>query len=91
MTGNPVVTLNRAVAVAMADGPRAGLAIVDAIDERLAGHQRTEAVRAHLLERAGDLEAAAVHYRTAARLATSLPERDYLAAQAARLTVRPGG
>jgi predicted RNA polymerase sigma factor len=91
MTGNPVVTLNRAVAVAMADGPLAGLAIVDAMDDRLAGHQRTEAVRAHLLERAGDLEGAVVHYRTAARLATSVPERDYLATQAARLSVRTGG
>ena len=88
MTGNPVVALNRSVAVAMADGPAAGLRVLDTVDERLAGHQRTEAVRAHLLEQAGDLEGAAAHYRSAARLATSVPERDYLATQAARLAVR---
>jgi predicted RNA polymerase sigma factor len=84
MTGNPVVTLNRAV---MADAPAAATGR----DRRARRHQRTEAVRAHLLERAGDLEAAAVHYRTAARLATSIPERDYLTTQAARLTVTSGG
>ena len=54
MTGNPVVTLNRAVAAAMADGPAAGLAVLDKVDERLAGHYRLDAVRAHLLEMAGD-------------------------------------
>ena len=54
MTGNPVVTLNRAVAAAMADGPSAGLALLDTVDERLAGHYRLDAVRAHLLEMAGD-------------------------------------
>jgi RNA polymerase sigma factor (sigma-70 family) len=91
MTGNPVVTLNRAVAVAMADGPSAGLALLDTVDDRFAGTQRMEAVRAHLLERAGDRDSAAVHYRAAARLATSVPERDYLATQAARLGVRTTG
>ena len=49
MTGNPVVTLNRAVAAAMAEGPAAGLAILDGMDGSLAGHHRLEAVRAHLL------------------------------------------
>ena len=88
VSGNPVVTLNRAVAVAMADGPQAGLSLLDGVDERLQGTQRMEAVRAHLLERAGEREAAAAHYRTAARLATSVPERDYLATQAARLGTR---
>ena len=91
ITGNPVVTLNRAVAVAMADGPQAGLDLLKTVDERLAGTQRLEAVRAHLLERAGDLDGAAIHYRAAARLATSVPERDYLATQAARLGVRTAG
>jgi RNA polymerase sigma factor (sigma-70 family) len=85
MTGNPVVTLNRAVAAAMADGPSAGLALLDAVDERLAGHYRLDAVRAHLLEMAGDPEAALVHYRAAASRTTSLPERRYLATRAARL------
>ena len=61
MTGNPVVTLNRAVAAAMAHGPAAGLAILDEVDERLAGHHRLDAVRGHLLEMAGDTAGAARH------------------------------
>jgi RNA polymerase sigma factor (sigma-70 family) len=84
---NPMVTLNHAVAVAMVDGPRAGLdllAILDA-DERVAKHHRLEAVRAHLHELAGDHTAARSSYRTAARRTTSLPERRYLEARAARL------
>jgi predicted RNA polymerase sigma factor len=85
MTGNPVVTLNRAVAAAMADGPSAGLAVLDTVDERLNGHYRLDAVRAHLLEMAGDTKAALAHYRTAANRTTSLPEQRYLATQAARL------
>ncbi len=85
MTGNPVVTLNRAVAAAMADGPSAGLALLDAVDERLAGYYRLDAVRAHLLEMAGDTEAALAHYRAAANRTTSLPEQRYLTTQAARL------
>jgi RNA polymerase sigma factor (sigma-70 family) len=85
MTGNPVVTLNRAVAAAMAHGPSSGLAILDAIDERLAGHYRLDAVRAHLLEMAGDTTAALAHYRAAASRTTNLPEQRYLTAQAARL------
>ena len=58
MTGNPVVTLNRAVAAGMAEGPAAGLAILDGMDGALAGNHRLEAVRAHLLEMAGDTDAA---------------------------------
>ena len=85
MTGNPVVTLNRAVAAAMADGPAAGLAILDGIDERMAGHYRLDAVRAHMLEMAGDTDAAVALYRAAAGRTTSLPEQRYLAARAARL------
>jgi RNA polymerase sigma factor (sigma-70 family) len=85
MTGNPVVTVNRAVAAAMADGPSAGLALLDAVDERLNGHYRVDAVRAHLLEMAGDKDAALAHYRAAANRTTSLPEQRYLATQAARL------
>ena len=85
LTGNPVVTLNRAVAAAMADGPDAGLALLDGIDERMAGHYRLDAVRAHLLELAGDTEAARALYRAAAGRTTSLPEQRYLAGRAARL------
>src|SRR5262249_43797980 len=85
MTGNPVVTLNRAVAAAMADGPEAGLALLETVDDRLPGHHRLDAVRAHLLEMAGDPDGALAHYRAAAERATSLPEQHYLATRAARL------
>jgi RNA polymerase sigma factor (sigma-70 family) len=85
MTRNPVVTLSRAVAAAMAHGPHAGLVVLDAVDERLAGHYRLDAVRAHLLEMAGDTQASLAHYRAAAARTTSLPEQRYLAMQAARL------
>jgi predicted RNA polymerase sigma factor len=85
MTGNPVVTLNRAVAAAMAEGPAAGLAILDGMDGSMAGHHRLEAVRGHLLEMAGDPDTALEHYRTAARLTTNLAEQRYLATRAATL------
>jgi predicted RNA polymerase sigma factor len=85
MTGNPIVTLNRAVAAAMAHGPAEGLALLDTVDERLNGHYRLDAVRAHLLEMAGDTEAALAHYRAAAQRTTSLPEQRYLATRAARI------
>ncbi len=83
----PVVTLNRAVAVARVHGSRAGLAIVGTLDndERMAHNHRLEAVRAHLLERAGDIEGARKSYELAARMTASLPERRYLALRAARL------
>jgi RNA polymerase sigma factor (sigma-70 family) len=80
MTGNPVVTLNRAVAVAMVDGPRAGLQLLDGL--RLDTH-RVHAVRGHLLEQAGELAAAAAAYTTAAGRATNVRERDYLTMRAA--------
>ena len=84
---SPVVTLNHAVAVAMVRGPRAGLELLATLDgdDRLAGHHRLDAVRAHLLELAGDREAAREHYRAAARATTSLPEQRYLESRAARL------
>lgn len=84
---NPMVTLNRAVAVAMVSGPRAGLDLLATLyaDDRMSAHHRLHAVRAHLQEMAGDLEAARASYRTAARRTTSLPERRYLEARAARL------
>jgi RNA polymerase sigma factor (sigma-70 family) len=83
----PIVTLNRAVAVAMVDGPRAGLAVLGTLerDERIAHTHRLEAVRAHLLEMAGDEVAAREAYRRAARMAASVPEQRYLALRAARL------
>ncbi|MEH0843361.1 DUF6596 domain-containing protein [Micromonospora sp. CPCC 205711] len=84
---NPVVTLNQAAAVAMVDGPRAGLALLAPLDadERVAGHHRLAAVRAHLLELAGETDAAREAYREAARRTTSVPERRYLELRAARL------
>ncbi len=85
MTGNPVVALNRAIAAAMVHGPAEGLRLIEALDERLPGHYRLDAVRAHLFEMAGDAEAAVRHYRAAASRTTSLPERRYLITRAARL------
>jgi len=85
MTGNPVVTVNRAVAVAMADGPAAGLVLLDEVTGKLGPSHRPDAVRAHLLEMAGEREEAIAHYRAAARRATSVPERRYLVMRAARL------
>ena len=85
---NPFTALNRAVALAMVRGPRAGLEVVAALeaDKRRARHHRLLAVRAHLRELAGDTAAAAADYLAAARRTTSLPERRYLSLQAARLT-----
>jgi RNA polymerase sigma factor (sigma-70 family) len=85
---NPMVTLNHAVAVGMADGPRAGLAMVRSLEEepRVAGHHRLDAVRAHLLEMSGETAAAREAYHAAARRTTSRPERRYLEGRAARLT-----
>ena len=88
----PVVTLNHAVAAAMVHGPAAGLALLEPLDadERTAGHHRLHAVRAHLLELAGDREAARSAYLTAARLTTSLPEQRYLQNRADAMS-RTGG
>jgi predicted RNA polymerase sigma factor len=89
---NPMVTLNHAVALAMAQGPQAGLDLLAplASDDRMARHHRLPAVRAHLLELLGDDAEALESYRTAARLTTSLPERRYLEQRAARLGDRRG-
>ncbi|WP_433428986.1 RNA polymerase sigma factor [Nonomuraea sp. CA-141351] len=85
---NPVVELNHAVAVAMVRGPRAGLDLLErlAADERMSGHHRLAAVRAHLLEMEGDVPGAVAGYREAARRTTSLPEQRYLESRAARLS-----
>jgi RNA polymerase sigma factor (sigma-70 family) len=83
----PVVTLNRAVAVARVHGPRAGLALLGTLDddERMAHTHRLAAVRAHLLELAGDTAAAREAYRDAARRTASIAEQRYLTLRAARL------
>ena len=87
MSDNPMVTLNRAIATAMVEGPRAGLARLEGLDKdpRIGGHHRLEAVRAHLFEMAGDLDSAIAHYRAAASRTTSIPERTYLTTQAAKV------
>ena len=85
MTGNPMVALNRAVAVAMVHGPRPGLKLLDEVADRLEGHYRLDAVRAHLHEMAGDVDSAITHYRAAAARTASTPERNYLVMRAARL------
>jgi RNA polymerase sigma factor (sigma-70 family) len=84
---NPMVTLNRAVAVAMVRGPDVALDLLATLDadDRMARHYRLAAVRAHLSEMAGDRSAALADYQTAARRTTSLPERRYLESRAARL------
>jgi RNA polymerase sigma factor (sigma-70 family) len=88
MSDNPMVILNHAIAAAMVHGPSKGLELLRALDSdaRIAGHHRLEAVRAHLLEMAADPQAAIIHYRIAASRATSIPERNYLFTQAARLS-----
>jgi RNA polymerase sigma factor (sigma-70 family) len=84
---SPMVTLNHAIAAAMVHGPAEGLQLLRALDTdpRVATHYRLAAVRAHLLEQTGDYEAAIKHYRIAAARTTSIPERNYLMTQAARL------
>ncbi|WP_412871527.1 RNA polymerase sigma factor [Cellulomonas sp. 179-A 4D5 NHS] len=85
LTGNPVVTLNRAVAAAMVDGPQAGLALLAGLDDRLPSTHRLDAVRGYLHELAGDAASALPHYRRAAALATNLPEQRHLTAKVAEL------
>jgi len=84
---SPMVTLNHAIAAAMVHGPAKGLELLRALDSepRIASHYRLDAVRAHLFEKMGDHEAAMQHYRIAAARTTSMPERNYLMTQAARL------
>lgn len=88
MSDNPMVTLNHAIATAMVHGPALGLERLDALaaDARLDGNHRLDAVRAHLLERAGDGESAIAHYRRAAERTTSISERNYLLMHASRLS-----
>jgi predicted RNA polymerase sigma factor len=88
MSDNPMVLLNHAIAAAMVYGPKTGLDLLNELkgDPRIAEHHRLDAVRAHLLEMAGDREASAKCYRAAAGKTANLPERNYLLMQAARLT-----
>jgi predicted RNA polymerase sigma factor len=90
MGDNPMVTLNRAIALAMVEGPAAGLELLTRLDgdPRMKGGHRLDAVRAHLFEMAGDAESAIAHYRAAAGRTASLPERNYLAMKAARLAAQ---
>jgi RNA polymerase sigma factor (sigma-70 family) len=90
MTGNPMVTLNRAVAAAMAHGPAAGLALLDGLGDQLADHHRLHSVRAHLLEQAGDAPAAIAEFQAAAARTTNLREQHYLTTKAARLSAGSG-
>jgi RNA polymerase sigma factor (sigma-70 family) len=87
MSDNPMVALNRAVAVAMARGPAEGLALLEKLDRdpRIKDHYRLDAVRAHLLERSGEIEAALPFYEAAAEKTSSIPERDYLLLKIGRL------
>ncbi|MGJ5816029.1 RNA polymerase sigma factor [Paludibaculum fermentans] len=96
MSDNPMVVLNYAVASAMVHGAARGLEVVKALEQdgRLSGHHRLDAVRAHLLEMAGDRPAAIESYQAAAARTTSQPERNYLLTKAARLReapAQPGG
>jgi RNA polymerase sigma factor (sigma-70 family) len=87
LSDNPMIALNHAIATAMVDGPAGGLQLLEALDQdaRMRNHFRLLAVRAHLMEMAGDHQAAIAHYRAAAGRTTSIPERNYLMAQAGRL------
>ena len=87
LNDSPMVRLSEAIALAMVEGPAAGLKALDelAVDPRLADHHRLDAARAHLFERAGERETAIEYYRRAAARTTSTPERNYLLIRSARL------
>ena len=87
LSPSPMTRLNRVVALAMVDGPAAGLLALDtaAADPTIADHHRTHAVRAHFLEDVGDMAGARDEYELAARLTRSIPERQHLLRRAARL------
>ena len=93
LSDNPMVVLNHAIAAAMVHGPMEGLNLLEALqgDRRIAEHYRMDAVRAHLLEMAGNWQEAANCYRAAAGKAVNLPERNYLLLQAARLAPGTAG
>ena len=90
ITDNPMAALSHAIATAMVHGSNAGLELLEkvATDSRISGHYRLDAVRGHLLERAGRTGEAIAHFRAAAERTASIPERDYLVTKAARLRER---
>ena len=90
LSDNPMVALNHAVAVAMTRGPAEGLALLEKLDRdpRIRDHHRLDAVRGHLLERSGEIEAALTCYEAAADKTASIPERDYLLLRIGRLRGR---
>lgn len=81
------MTINRAAALAMADGPHVGLALLAGLDadERLDRYQPLHATRAELLVRAGDSDGAAVAYRRAIGLTQNAAEREALEARSRRV------
>jgi RNA polymerase sigma factor (sigma-70 family) len=87
LVDSPMIRLNRAIAVGMAEGPANALRIIDVLDAdpRIAGHYRLDAVRGHLFEMAGDQQRAVKHYRVAAERTASIPERNYLLGKASQL------
>jgi RNA polymerase sigma factor (sigma-70 family) len=85
VSDNPMVTLNHAIAAAMVHGPARGLELLEPLVDKLSGHHRLHAVRAHLLEMSGNDAAALEEYRLAANRTTSTPERHYLMHRAAQL------
>jgi RNA polymerase sigma-70 factor (ECF subfamily) len=85
-TGSAVVRLNRAVAVAEAQGPQAGLALLSGLDGVLRDNHRVAAVRADLAQRSGDIELARASYREALDLCTNEVERAHLHARLAEIS-----
>ena len=85
LSSNPMTSLNRAVAVAMARGPEAGLALLAPLAAQLSDDHRLHAVRGHLLEKTGDRRAACEAYRAAAERTPSIPIQRYLRGRIARL------
>jgi RNA polymerase sigma factor (sigma-70 family) len=92
LSDNPMVSLNRAIAAAMVNGPAKGLEMLAVLDEdpRLSGHYRLDAVRGHFFEMAGNYDRAIAHFRAAAQRTASIPERNYLTTKAARLAEEHG-
>lgn len=87
LSDNPMVKLNRAIAVGMVEGPGSALSLLDELsrDSRLKEHYRMDSVRGHFYEMSGDRDRALTYYRIAAERTTSIPERNYLTAKAARV------
>jgi RNA polymerase sigma-70 factor (ECF subfamily) len=87
LTGSPIVSLNRAVAVAMADGPEAGLSMTDSLANDLAEYHLFHAARADFYRRMGSNEEAAKNYKRALELVTNESERRFLERRLAEVTI----